>query len=253
VHLAVWPTVRRRLLIGAVVVGVVIVLSLTAAFVWTRLGPDPSADARAVADSAAATGDGWLAYGPASSDVGVVLYPGARIDAAGYAPVARDLAAATGARVVVTDAPFDVALLDIDAADAVRDAHPDIPRWIVGGHSLGGVAAARYAADPDASVDGLLLWASYPAGGDALPDDMAAMSITGRRDEILDRVAYDDARPRLPPGTEVVALPGVTHAQFGDYGPQPGDGTAGVSDEEARAAVVEASSRLVSRVAAAAG
>jgi pimeloyl-ACP methyl ester carboxylesterase len=245
--------VRRRLAIGAVVVGVFIVLSLAGAFVWTRLGPDPSADARAVADSAVATGDGWLAYGPASADVGVVLYPGARIDAAGYAPVASDLAAATGARVVVSDAPFDIALLDIHAADTVRDAHPDIPRWIVGGHSLGGVAAARYATDPDSGVDGLLLWASYPAGDDELPDDLAAMSITGQRDDVLDRFAYDEARAQLPTDTEHVALPGVTHAQFGDYGLQPGDGTAAVSDEEARAAIVEASSRLVSRVADAAG
>ena len=38
----------------------------------------------------------------------------------------------------------------------------------------------------------------------------------------------------MPPGAERVSIEGATHAQFGDYGTQSGDGTPTISDEEAR-------------------
>lgn len=239
---------RRWLVwIGGVLV-LVVVLTLVGALVWTQLGPEPTAAARRVAGQAEGTGDRWFAFGPASSAVGVILYPGARIDADAYAPAARDLAEATDARVVVVDPPFDVALLAVDAATAVRADHPDVDRWVVGGHSLGGVAATRYAAASPDDVAGVLLWASYPASGDPLPGDLAAASVTGDRDEVLDRTAYDDARALLPADTEFVELAGVNHAQFGAYGAQPGDGEATVSDVEARSRIVQASGALVERV-----
>lgn len=180
----------------------------------------------------------------------MVLYPGARIDADAYAAVARTLAAQAGVLVAVVDPPLDVALLDVGAADAVRDSHPRTDRWIVGGHSLGGVAASRYAADPDAGVAGLLLWASYPADGDTVPDGVAVTSITGSSDRVLDRRAAAAARSRLPDDTEIIELEGLTHAQFGDYGTQPGDGTATLGDVRARRATARASATWVDRVAA---
>lgn len=239
---------RRTLRWIAVGVAAVMVLAVVGAVLWTRAGPVPTTRAQEIASAAEERGYDWLAFGPDAGAVGIVLYPGARIDADAYAPVARALADESGALVVVVDPPLDIALLDVDAADAVRAAHPDIDRWIVAGHSLGGVAASRYAADPDADVAGLLLWASYPAGGDTIPDDMAVLSITGSEDRILDREAAEAAGDRLPVGTRTVELEGVTHAQFGDYGTQPGDGTATIGDIRARRAIARASTALVDRV-----
>lgn len=234
---------------GGLVLATVVVLSVGAAVAWTQAGPDPTERARRIAGLADATGYDWLAFGPDAGTVGVILYPGARIDADAYAPVARTLAAEAGALVVVVDPPLDIALLDVDAADAVRSAHPGIDRWIVGGHSLGGVAAARHVADPDTDVAGLLLWASYPADGDTIPDGVAVTSITGGQDRVLDRAAWAAARSRLPDDAEIVELEGVTHAQFGDYGTQPGDGTPTVGDVRARRAIARASAGVVERVA----
>lgn len=238
----------RRLRWLAIGVITVVVLIVAGGLIWTRLGPDPTEHAAAIAAAAdERTGD-WLAFGSPSAATGVVLYPGARIDAAAYAPAAQALADTSMALVVVLDAPLDIALLDIDGADAVREAYPDVERWIVGGHSLGGVAAARYAADPDAQIAGVLLWASYPADGDTLTDPMAVTSITGDRDDVLDGDAYRAARGRLPADAEFIELAGVNHAQFGDYGTQAGDGTAAVSVDAARQQIVQASAQLVTEV-----
>lgn len=236
----------RRVALGLVVA---MVLTVGAAIAWTRAGPEPTGRARGIADVAEATGYDWLSFGPDAGAVGVILYPGARIDADAYAPIARTLADQAGVLVVVVDPPLDVALLDVNAADAVRGAHPAIDRWIVGGHSLGGVAAARYAADPATGVAGLLLWASYPPDGATIPADVAVTSITGSEDGVLDRAAYDAATARLPGDAELVELDGVTHAQFGDYGTQPGDGTPAFGDVRARRAIARASTPLVVRVA----
>ncbi len=37
-----------------------------------------------------------------------------------------------------------------------------------------------------------------------------------------------------PPDGGFTVVEGAAHAQFGDYGPQPGDGTPTISDDEAR-------------------
>jgi hypothetical protein len=46
-----------------------------------------------------------------------------------------------------------------------------------------------------------------------------------------------------------VVIDGGTHAFFGDYGPQPGDGVPGVSREEAQAQTVEATKAFLAQVA----
>lgn len=225
-----------------------LVIAVVGGVLWTRAGPDPTANAIAAAEQADTITDGWLAFEPTTDpSVGVVLYPGARIDNAAYAPVADALAERTGALVAVLDAQLDIALLDTGAAADVIATYPDIDHWVVGGHSLGGVAAARFAADND-DVDGLLLWGSYPSGR-AIPDDVAVTSITGSRDGVLDRDAYREARSLLPTTTEHVELEGVNHAQFGDYGDQSGDGTATVEPADAQRMIVDASTGVVEAVA----
>ena len=37
----------------------------------------------------------------------------------------------------------------------------------------------------------------------------------------------------------MVQIPGASHASFGDYGPQPGDGTPTATDAEVEAVVVQ--------------
>jgi hypothetical protein len=107
---------------------------------------------------------GYITFLPVgqSPTTGFIFYPGGRVDYRAYAPVLR-MIAQQGYFVAVVDVNLNLAFFEINAADAVISNHPEVEHWAVGGHSLGGVAASSYAAKHLEDVDGLVLWASYPA------------------------------------------------------------------------------------------
>lgn len=235
----------RRLARILSIVGSAVVLAAVCAVAWWTLGAyEPDAVAEKAVSRARDAG-GWYEYG-GEGTVGVVVYPGARVDAEAYAPLASALSGRTGATVAVVRVPLDFALLDGDAAVGVITAHPEVERWVVAGHSLGGVAAAGYADENVGEAAGLLLWASYPAGGaDLSGGGLAVASIRGSRDGVLDRRSLAEAKARLPADTEYVEVEGMNHAQFGSYGAQDGDGKAAITNERATQEIVAASEDLV--------
>ncbi|MGD9990436.1 alpha/beta hydrolase [Pseudonocardia sp.] len=170
--------------------------------------------------------------GPAAG-TGFVFYPGARVDPHAYVAILRPVAAA-GHLVVIVKPPLGLALLQPSQAAAVVAAHPGIGRWVVGGHSMGGVAAAGYAAAPGSRAAGLVLWASYPSGDLSGRTDLAVTSVSGTADGLTTPADVDASRASLPPSTRFVAVPGAVHADFGDYGPQPGDGAPGIDHTQAQ-------------------
>jgi pimeloyl-ACP methyl ester carboxylesterase len=89
------------------------------------------------------------------------------------------------------------------------------------------------------AVAGLVLWASYPPENNPLNDrDLPVLSIYGTKDMGLEGIEAN--RGLLPPDTQWVVMEGGNHAQFGWYGPQPGDGEATISREAQQARIVEA-------------
>lgn len=54
------------------------------------------------------------------------------------------------------------------------------------------------------------------------------------------------SRTDPPEGTASTTIPGASHAQFGDYGPQPSDGTPSISNDDAWAEVIAATSDFLS-------
>jgi hypothetical protein len=185
-------------------------------------------------------------YEPASPRAGLVLYPGARVDPRAYAVLARAIAS-DGFRVVVPKCPFDLELLCPNAADRFVDGA--LP-WAVGGHSLGGVAAAAYA-DAHGSVTGLVLWASYPVNDMSGRDGLAVASITGTQDGLSTPAKVEERKPLLPVGAVFTPIEGAVHAFFGDYGDQPGDGTPTISRDDAQRQIVAATVTLLERISAA--
>ncbi|MFC2046593.1 alpha/beta hydrolase [Chloroflexota bacterium] len=191
--------------------------------------------------------DPWLVFRPVDQDpnAGLILYPGGRVDPRAYAPTARALAE-EGYLVVVVPMPLNLAVLAPGRAAEVMAAFPGMERWAVGGHSLGGAMAANFAHSNPEAVRGLVLWAAYPAGGDDLSGyQLAASSIYGTRDGLATPDKIDAARPLLPPDTQWTAIEGGNHAQFGWYGPQPGDNEATISREEQQAQIVAATLQLL--------
>lgn len=199
---------------------------------WTPLGPMPEALA-AMESSQQVTVDGsrWLAFQPtdAAPQAGLIFYPGGRVDHRAYAPLARAIAA-DGYLVVIVPMPLNLAVTGLNRADDVIAAYPDVARWAIGGHSLGGAMASRYVYNHPGAMDGLLLWASYPAASDDLSArPLAVTSIYGTLDGVATGAEIDASRPLLPSHTVWAPIDGGNHAQFGWYGEQGGDNPATIS------------------------
>lgn len=154
---------------------------------------------------------------PQSPKALLAFYPGARVDPLAYAPVLAPLAQA-GYGVVLLKVPSGIALLGKERALEAKKAHPHLP-LVVGGHSLGGVAAAEVAAREGLP---LLLFAAYPEedlSGMRLP----TLALYGTEDGLLPPEEAKEKAKRLPQGARVVFLEGLNHAGFGAYGSQRGD------------------------------
>ena len=168
------------------------------------------------------------------ADTGIIFYPGGKVEYTAYAPLMRDFAE-EGYFCAVVKMPFNLAVLDSNAAKEVKEAHPEITHWIIGGHSLGGVMAAKYAAISD--FDGLFLLAAY-ANTDMSDKDIAVVSVYGDADGVLNMDEYEASKSNLPADMIEHVIKGGNHSQFGSYGLQEGDNEASISAEEQRAEAV---------------
>lgn len=240
-----WKWARRV----ALVLGVGLVVAVGAFVLWANAAAPAEADAlaRASADNqvtvTARDGVTWVCPvdGPAAG-TGIVFYPGARVEAPAYVATWAPIVARTGVRVAIPDVTLNLAVLDIGRADDVRAAAPDVRRWVVGGHSLGGAMAASYAGRQAwRDLDGLVLWAAYATEGAGLTtrDDLPVLSVTGARDGLATPADVAARRGSLPPATVTVGIGGMNHAQFGRYGDQAGDLPPQIDDDAALEVLTE--------------
>ncbi len=247
---------RRRILLA--VPALVVCVLLASALVYAKpFAATPAALAAMRSDSRVTVSDRLTWYEMTSArrnangDVpapttGLVFTPGARVDPRAYATLLRPLAAA-GYLVIVLKEPFNFALPGTDHAATAMEIHPKVRYWAVGGHSLGGVAAASFA-DRHPEVIGLLLWASYPAGR-LDRQSLKVTSISGTADRLATPAEIAESRTDLPKSTQFVVVKGGVHSYFGDYGDQPGDGVPTISRKDAQAQIVRSSAaRLGSMV-----
>ena len=227
-----------------------LILAGVAFLLWASAAATPMPEALAALESDGQVNvetDPWLVFRPAADEPtnGLILYPGGRVDPRAYAPAARVLAE-EGYLAVIVPMPLNLAVFGPGRAAEVMAAFPGIESWAVGGHSLGGSMAANFAHDNLEAVRGLVLWAAYPAGSDDLSGSpLAVSSIFGTRDGLATLDEIDASRPLLPPDTQWTAIEGGNHAQFGWYGPQPGDNEATISREEQQALIVSATLQLL--------
>jgi len=167
--------------------------------------------------------DPWLAFDPAGEEtVGLIYYPGGRIDPRGYSNMMREIAEA-GYLVVVPSMPINMAIFNTHAADEIIAHFSGIENWAIAGHSVGGTSAAIYTAKNPGKIAGLAIWASYPANSADLSKlDLPVYMIYGELDEGVDRPVVEEKKVLLPPDTVYLEIPGGDHHQFGTYLVDPG-------------------------------
>ena len=219
---------------------------------WTPLGPMPEAiQALESSERVVVDRDSWYEFSPVEErpEIGVILYPGGRVDPRSYAPTAHALAE-EGYLVVIVPMPLNLAVLGASKAEQVISAYPEIETWVIGGHSLGGSMAANFTKVNPQLVDGLVLWASYPAGSDDLSGiDAPVASISATLDGLASVDDIAGSKLLLPADTSWVVIEGGNHAQFGWYGEQGGDNPALISREEQQEQIINATLELLQEIA----
>ena len=181
----------------------------------------------------------WFFDGP-GEDTALVFYPGAKVEAAAYAPLAAEIAAG-GADCFLVEMPLHFAFFGINTARQLMETY-DYDHWILAGHSLGGTAASIFAAAHPDSVAGLVMLASYPA---TELNGVSYLSVVADRDGILKREDYEKSRVLWPEDAKELVISGGNHAGFGDYGPQHGDGEATITADDQRKQTAQAVLRWI--------
>ncbi len=212
--------------------------------VWALDAAPPMPEALAAMESdegVRVSTEQWLVFTPIEedSDIGIIIYPGARVDPRAYAPQAHTMAAA-GYLTVIAPMPLNLAVLAPNRAKTIMNAFPTITSWSLVGHSAGGSMAASFVNRYPEHVISLTLWAAYVAGNvDLSSSSLAVASVYGTRDGLVTQDEIEQSVALLPPSLLLVPIEGGNHAQFGWYGDQEGDNPATISREMQQAIAVQ--------------
>ena len=224
-------SIPKKLLIALGVV--VLLLALCAgAFFWYvsdyYRAEDVALDVLAQ-DSGISVQDNLTVLSPTvPSDTAIIFYPGAKVEAEAYLPLLEQIKQ-TGVTCILVHMPFNMAIFDADAAEDVMEQFPDIQRWYMAGHSMGGAMASQFASEHQDEIDGLTLLGAYIYGD--YPDEKTLTVYGSLNQSVEDHIGYTE---------NIVEIEGGNHAQFGNYGPQKGDLPATISAAEQQAQTVDA-------------
>ncbi len=219
--------ILRRLVPLAIAV---LLLALVLVYIDSFYHADAAAEAAMASDDAVRvlpTDFGWLFDGVSESDA-VIFYPGGKVEAAAYAPLCRAIAL-KGVDVCLVEMPLRLAIIGKNKAGGIIDSM-DYEHWVIGGHSLGGVSAALYAAKHPGKLDGVVLLAAY--ADQPLDDSLSALYIYGSEDSVLRMARYEECLKNAPDQTTQYVIEGGNHSQFGSYGMQEGDSPARITPEQ---------------------
>lgn len=236
--------------LGFILLGLIIItIIFIASFFITSYGPSTQAMAN-LKDSTLVdvTVDNFISFAPenTAATTGLIIYPGAKVEPEAYAPLANKIAQA-GYEVIITPMPLNFAIFDSNAADEVISKFPNIKNWVISGHSLGGVMAAKYASE-NSNIKGVIFYASYPQGDELKDSNIEVASIYGSLDGVANLDKIIGSKDLLPTSTTFVEIIGGNHAQFGSYGDQSGDNAAEISVDEQIEKAANASIELLDKI-----
>ena len=212
---------------------------------WRHAEATPEALAASVTDDEVLVEDGrFLTLRPRHvvERMGVVVYPGAYVDIRGYLPTLRPVAAA-GYRVVIVPMPFELAVFGIARVLEVQAANPDLKRWALIGHSVGGAMGPLFASRHPGALAGVIIWDSYPPSmAQFARYPKPVWHIHRARPDGSPPPAFAAQRGEFPSNSVWVPIRGGTHMQFGSFtaGGYQEDWVAGISRVDQQAQVARA-------------
>lgn len=213
--------------------GIVLLTAVVGFLLWANHPMGPEHVARSCLNSPDGMHIQWKKYGlvlnpkvkngESGQPIGVIFYPGGRVHHLSYLPVLQRLVR-MGYPVFLVRMPCYLAVFDYQRAEKVMAKHPEVPHWVIGGHSLGGAMAAHYAARQPERFRGLFLWGAYPSEKDDISGlELPVQMICADCDGITTQEKVARVRAQLPSNTRWKVIEGGNHAQFGDYGPEKKD------------------------------
>ncbi|MEE2903230.1 MAG: alpha/beta hydrolase [Myxococcota bacterium] len=182
---------------------------------------------------------------------GVIIYPGGGVDPRAYGVAAKEIARA-GYLVALVPMPSNLAVNGVERAKDVIDENPTITSWVIAGHSLGGVAAAKFVSTNPDAVDGIALWASYPDDRTDLSQiDIKGLTVYGTSDPRSTPEQITESLAVLPRETIAAPIRGGNHSYFTWAGLLDGDDAAELIDQKQQSdLVVGATLHLLARIEA---
>lgn len=241
---------KRKKKLFIIIASIVAVLAILTAICAGYLGDYYKADQEAIqsfaslqAVSVETMDDETTVFMPENPTKGFIFYPGGKVESSAYQPLMA-ACAEQGVLCVLMEMPFNLAVLDINAADGIQEQFPEIKDWYIGGHSLGGSMAASYLEDHIDDYKGLILLGSYSTA-DLSNTGLNVLSIYGSEDMVMNHEKYDKNKSNLPSDFTEVVIDGGCHAYFGMYGAQDGDGTPTISNDEQIHLTVEHIMRVI--------
>ena len=213
----------------------IIVICIVGLFIWVNDTYKPQSLAKEALisdDTVEVKIDEFISFTPKKIEAkkGFIFYPGAKVEPESYAPLCRKVAE-QGYKVVIVNMPMNLAIFSYNRGEKVIDEYSNIKTWVVGGHSLGGTMAAKFASE-NIYVDGVVLLSSYPTGDELKDMGKKVLSIWGSKDGIVNFEKLIKSKEKLPQDTTYVEIEGANHSQFGDYGNQNGDDTPIINREK---------------------
>ena len=180
-------------------------------------------------------------------DAAILFIPGGLVDPHAYIPSFKPFTTQLRMKVLILKVRSNLAIFNSGQANKIRKQFTE-NKWLIGGHSLGGVVAAMSVGKNPEAYEGLFLMGSYSIT-DLSDWDKPVFSFLAENDQVTIDADVETNANNLPPGIEATSqasltglgssqgktvyytIEGGNHAQFGSYGTQSGDGIATITRE----------------------
>ncbi|ONG98172.1 alpha/beta hydrolase [Bacillus cereus] len=199
-------------------------------FVWSQFSYKPTKEALLLIEDK--KDEDHIVFGEKDAKIGVIFYQGAKVEAEAYSYLGEALAK-DGHFVVMPKLPLNLAILGINEVDSVIEQYPEVQKWYVAGHSMGGAMISKYAFQHEDKVDGIIFLGSYPAD-DFSTKSIPMLSIYGEVDALATVEKIENNKKLMSKNTTMHMIKGGNHAHFGMYGEQKGDNASLITSKAQR-------------------